>query len=113
MKNEKDNEEKDLETLRREYRNMEVNRKTLAEESNSVSFAERVTTGGILKCSIYAYIDSFIFCSHSSPQLDFEKAAAESWQASCWKWKPQDRCSNTSGKNDNETTQFFWTEPAR
>lgn len=78
MKNEKDNEEKDLETLRREYRNMEVNRKTLAEESNSVSFAERVTTGGILKCSIYAYIDSFIFCSHSSPQLDFEKAAAES-----------------------------------
>jgi hypothetical protein len=42
MKKEKESEEKDLETLRREFRNMEVNRKTLAEESNSVSFAERV-----------------------------------------------------------------------
>lgn len=30
------NGEKDLETLRREYRNMEVNRKTLAEESSNV-----------------------------------------------------------------------------
>ena len=38
MKNDKGNEEKDLETLRREYRNMEVNRKTLAEESTTVSF---------------------------------------------------------------------------
>jgi hypothetical protein len=31
------NEAKDLEVLRREYRNMELNRKTFAEESNSVS----------------------------------------------------------------------------
>lgn len=37
MNNVKSNEEKDLETLRREYRNMEVNRKTFAEESNTVS----------------------------------------------------------------------------
>jgi hypothetical protein len=37
MNNVKSKEEKDLETLRREYRNMEVNRKTFAEESNTVS----------------------------------------------------------------------------
>jgi len=77
MKNEKDSEEKDLETLRREYRNMEVNRKTLAEESNSVSFAERVTKDGILEGSCYRFLHLCLL-SHSSPLLDFEKAAAES-----------------------------------
>ena len=43
MKNEKSSEEKDLETLRREYRNMEVNRKNFAEESNTVSAEDIVS----------------------------------------------------------------------
>lgn len=37
MGNEKYKEDKEYDKLRREYRNMEVNRKTLAEENQNVS----------------------------------------------------------------------------
>ena len=38
MKLRKKDEQKDLDVLRREYRNMEVNRKAFNEESNAVSW---------------------------------------------------------------------------
>jgi hypothetical protein len=64
------NEEKNLEILRREYRNMEVNRKTLAEESNNVSFVRsqsRETVDTLLPYYYYLlhiWYNSLIFLHH-------------------------------------------------
>ena len=53
------NEVKDLEILRREYRNMEMNRKTFTEESNSVSSFDFMMKSWTL--DFFLIIDTFVW----------------------------------------------------
>ena len=69
----KDNENKDkeYEKLRREYRNMEVNRKTLAEENQNVS--------SLKFCYWWKYFVSIVYVLYYV------------WQKETSKWKPTKR----------------------